>query len=123
SVNSPTPFQESLARSLAQYGADLIDIFVPGEPLMARLSDQLTAAATWIEQLALVVQRKAQARERATDLEQSHIFEQYTNVLVAWAAQQPLLLVIDDLQWIDSTSAQLLFHLSRRIGESRILLI
>jgi len=44
-------------------------------------------------------------------------------VLTALAAQQPLLLVLDDLQWADAASINLLFRLGRRIGESRILVV
>ena len=39
------------------------------------------------------------------------MFEQVTRVLQELAKQQPLLLMMDDLQWIDATSNQLLFHL------------
>lgn len=37
------------------------------------------------------------------------------------AEVHPLLLILDDLQWIDTASACLLFHLGRRLGGSRIL--
>ncbi|NIP16737.1 MAG: AAA family ATPase, partial [Xanthomonadales bacterium] len=56
-------------------------------------------------------------------LEQSRIFEQYTKVLNALAAKRPLMLVVDDLQWADVSSVSLLFHLGRRMGQSRILII
>jgi len=39
------------------------------------------------------------------------------------AAQQPLLLVLDDLQWADAASINLLFRLGRRIRDSRILVV
>jgi tetratricopeptide (TPR) repeat protein len=42
-------------------------------------------------------------------------------VLLALAQEKPLLLVLDDLQWVDAGSASLLFHLGRRIAGSRIL--
>jgi ABC-type oligopeptide transport system substrate-binding subunit/transcriptional regulator with XRE-family HTH domain len=51
------------------------------------------------------------------------LFAQVTSALHALAEQQPLLLLLDDLQWIDAASAELLFHLARRIGTSRILLV
>lgn len=56
-------------------------------------------------------------------LEQEHIFEQCTNYLRALAAEQPLLLVLDDLHWADASSINLLFHIGRRIGQSRSLII
>ncbi|MFQ5858574.1 MAG: tetratricopeptide repeat protein [Anaerolineae bacterium] len=44
-------------------------------------------------------------------------------MLQALAAEQPLLLVVDDLQWADAGSIELLFRLGRRIGESCILIV
>ena len=37
------------------------------------------------------------------------------------ANRQPLLLLLDDLQWADSASISLLFHLGRRLAGSRII--
>jgi adenylate cyclase len=56
-------------------------------------------------------------------LEQSYLFQQVSNVLRALAEAHPLLLIVDDLQWVDRTSAGLLFHLGRRLAGSRILLV
>jgi predicted ATPase len=56
-------------------------------------------------------------------LQQSNLFEQYTRVLQTLSRQKPLLLVLDDLQWIDAGSASLLFHLGRRISGNRILIM
>ncbi|NIM31745.1 MAG: hypothetical protein GTN60_10540, partial [Pseudomonas stutzeri] len=39
------------------------------------------------------------------------------------ATRQPLLLILDDLHWADVSSISLLFHMSRRIDESRILIV
>ena len=39
------------------------------------------------------------------------------------AAQRPLLITLDDLQWADTASISLLFHLGRRIGDSQILIV
>ncbi len=119
----PAAFRTLLGQALAEHGADLINIFVPGDALLAQLGRPTAAPRAWMNQLAMLVQRQAQVAHQDTGIEQRHILEQYTNVLIALAAQQPLLLVIDDLQWIDNASVDLLFHLSRRMGESRILLV
>ena len=55
-------------------------------------------------------------------LEQAAIFDQMTQVLQALARRRPLVLVLDDLQWADPSSANLLFHLGRRLAGSRILI-
>ncbi|MEN7343769.1 MAG: hypothetical protein AAAFM81_12535, partial [Pseudomonadota bacterium] len=51
------------------------------------------------------------------------IFQLYTDLLISFSEKVPLILIVDDLHWVDSASAQLLFHLSRRITGSRILLL
>jgi tetratricopeptide (TPR) repeat protein len=53
-------------------------------------------------------------------LEETGLFQQVTNLLRALAQEQPLLLLLDDLQWVDSASAGLLFHLGRRLAGSRV---
>jgi adenylate cyclase len=54
---------------------------------------------------------------------QSDLLEQCTNVLLALAQHVPLVLVLDDLQWADAGSVNLLFHLGRQVGGSRILVV
>ena len=101
-------------------GPDLIDLFVPGAGVASRAMAFLAGKAGWLDRLEKLMGHRAlqQAQESGggdTGLEQSHMFEQYTNVLQAMAAQQPLMLVVDDLHWADAASISLLFHLGRRI--------
>jgi predicted ATPase len=58
-----------------------------------------------------------------TGPEQRDLFNQYTKVYQTIASEQPLLLLLDDLQWADLGSISLLFHLGRRIEEHRILIV
>jgi predicted ATPase len=108
--------------ALLEFGPDLIDVLVPGVGLIAKAGAFVADQVGWLEKLEKLMQRKA-AHAGSPGLEQSRIFEQYTDVLRALAAKQPLMLVLDDLQWADTSSISLLFHLSRRIGDSRILLV
>lgn len=43
------------------------------------------------------------------------LFDQLTNVLRTLSRQSPILLLLDDLQWIDSGSVDLLFHLGQQL--------
>ncbi len=56
-------------------------------------------------------------------LDQEKIFEQYTNVLKGLAKERTLILVLDDLQWADSGSITLLFHLTRQLKDSRLMIV
>ncbi len=54
---------------------------------------------------------------------QAGLFEQILLVLQRLARDHPILLVLDDLQWIDAASLSLLFYLGRRLAGSRILIL
>jgi tetratricopeptide (TPR) repeat protein len=113
-------------RLIVDVGPDLIDIFLPGAGIATRAG-------------ALVVGDKQKGTGRSSSFsgsaavlsmadtslsnEQSRIFEQVTTVLTSLSQQKPLLVILDDLQWVDDSSASLLFHLARRIEGSRILII
>ena len=112
-------------RALVEQGPDLLDLFVPGAPLLRRAealalsSEHGPTRADSAGQLSALLQQRRAGRPAG----QADLFEQVTRVLRALAAGQPLLLVIDDLQWADNGTLGLLFHLGRRLGESRILLL
>ncbi|HUW13471.1 MAG TPA: AAA family ATPase, partial [Anaerolineae bacterium] len=108
--------------ALMEFGPDLISVLVPGAGLLAKAGKFVVDQAGWLDRFKQLVESKT-ASPAASTLDQSHIFEQYTNVLKALAAKRPLVLVLDDLQWADSASTSLLFHLGRRIGGSRILVL
>jgi len=109
--------------ALVDGGADLIGTFVPGAPLSARAAACAPGQAEWLARLERMVEQKAAESSGTPGPDQQRMFEQYTNVLTALAAQRPLLLVLDDLQWADAASIDLLFHLGRRIERSRILIV
>jgi predicted ATPase len=49
--------------------------------------------------------------------------DQFTRLLSALSQNHPILLVLDDLQWIDEGSTDLLFHLGRQLISKNILLL
>ena len=63
------------------------------------------------------------ARSDQAGLVQTALFEQVTGVLRAVARSRPLILVLDDLHWLDVASASLLFHLGRHLAGSRLLIV
>ena len=111
---------------IVDVGPDLIDIFLPGAGIATRAG-------------ALVAREKKKRRGHSSSFassaagtsiadtslsnEQSRIFEQVTTVLISLSRKKPLILILDDLQWVDESSASLLFHLARRIEGSRIQIV
>lgn len=108
--------------ALMEFGPDLINLLVPGSAMVAKAGKFVVDQVGWPDKLKKFVESKV-SRPSGAGLEQSHIFEQYTRVLQAMAAKKSLVLVLDDLQWADSASTSLLFHLGRRIGEDKILIL
>jgi len=112
----------SSIKAILENGADLVDIFVRGAPLAARASAFAAGRPDWLSRLQKLVERKSSLPADLT-LQQSHLFDQYTRVLHSLSREKPLLLVLDDLQWIDEGSASLFFHIGRQITGHRILAV
>jgi hypothetical protein len=92
--------------------------------LERRAQIDLVGEQTLLFRLRRLITQKEREREanRSLARPQTDLFEQAARVLLAVAAQMPLLLVIDDLHWADLGTIGLLAHLGRRIGQGRILL-
>jgi oligopeptide transport system substrate-binding protein len=101
-------------------GPDLIDVFVPGKGLLERSKTAMEGRTSWLERLAKICESE---RPLPGEFEQKNLFEQYEAVLGALAPAHPLVILLDDLQWADSASINLLFHLGRLITSHRILIL
>jgi len=111
---------------IAEIAPDLLDLLVPGAGLVTK------AGAKVAGQHNLFRRRPAAPSPGMPDpaataaspmAEQGRVFEQVTAVLLELARKRPLVLILDDVHWIDESSASLLFHLARRLEKSRILVI
>ncbi len=114
------------AATLLTVGPDLVGIFVPGASLFAKIAAAAASHGKLADKLADRIGKKEEiktGKEAKPELDQQRIFEQYTAVLRALAKEQPLILVLDDLQWADDGSLSLLFHLARELKDSRVMLL
>ncbi|MBV7327793.1 tetratricopeptide repeat protein [Chloroflexi bacterium TSY] len=109
--------------ALLVQGTNLIGSMVPDNPLLMRVENYLSQQTEWHQRLHQIISSQQALAAHPGRLEQQHIFQQATNVLNHVASVRPLMLVIDDLQWADVASINLLFHLSRRIASSPILIV
>jgi ABC-type oligopeptide transport system substrate-binding subunit len=109
-----------VSRAIVEHGQDLVGVFVSGRELMARVRSALEGSADWLERLATLAERE---RPLPGELEQRNLFEQVEDVFAETGEEHPLLIVLDDLQWSDSASINLLFHLGRQLLGRRILIV
>ncbi len=109
-------------QALAEIGPNLVESLIPAATLTARASTLLPDGASWADHLQALIERQRE-NANATGVAQSDLFEQYTHLLQTLSREHPLLLVVDDAQWADAASINLLFHLSRRLAGGRILLV
>jgi predicted ATPase/DNA-binding SARP family transcriptional activator len=110
------------AQAVVEIGPDLIDTFVLGTALVDRAAAATPGGADWLTRLDELVERKATGNI-LPNRQQHDLFEQYTRVLKTLARKAPLVLVVDDLQWADLGSINLLFHLGRNLSGSNILIL
>ncbi|MCC6454492.1 MAG: AAA family ATPase [Caldilineaceae bacterium] len=104
--------------ALVEHAPDLIGPFVAAQSLLTRATSFATPRTPWLKQLTALC-----TGTKRLPLDESSIFSQYAEVLGAMAAAQPLLLILEDLHWVDLASSGLLFHLSRTVHNSRILIL
>jgi len=106
-------------QALLDHGPHVVPALLAGPALLSRARAAAPSGALWLQRLMERVERQPAL---SNDLEQSHLFQQVTNLLRALAEAHPLLLILDDLQWVDTASASLFFHLGRRLRGSRVLI-
>ncbi len=110
-----------VVQALVQVGPHLVDSLIAGDRLLARAAEVYTDKMEDYEHLRTLV---AAHHERAIEPDAyDRILPEVGAVLHALAAQHPLLLLIDNLQWADTLSFDLLFHLGKRAGVQPMLIV
>ncbi|MEZ4657029.1 MAG: AAA family ATPase [Caldilineaceae bacterium] len=109
--------------ALLDVGPELVDTFLLSAPLVARAAATISAPRQALLARLQELITRHQQKQSAAGLQQSNLFAQYARVLQSLAHRQPMLLIVDDLQWADAGSISLLFHLSRQLRGQRILLV
>jgi DNA-binding SARP family transcriptional activator/predicted negative regulator of RcsB-dependent stress response len=109
-------------QALVEFGPDLIDRVISGPALIDRAQTIPHGGGALAAQIKALLEKRKMSVGDAR-LKQIDLFEQITRVMQALAQRHPLILVIDDLQWADSGSISLLYHLSQHLVGSRVLIV
>jgi ABC-type oligopeptide transport system substrate-binding subunit/DNA-binding SARP family transcriptional activator len=106
-------------QALQEQGAHLINVFVQGSDLYTHLTTALPEQPALLQHWVELIEKTTPTGE----LQPTAIFDEYLQVLCAISKEYPLLVQLDDLQWADTASLNLLFHIGRRLAAGRILLV
>ncbi|MBT8398070.1 MAG: AAA family ATPase, partial [Gemmatimonadetes bacterium] len=112
-------FPVSVGALLAR-GPDLIDTFLDRRRLRGHQLDFFGGATPESNGLRADLAEITTASKRAA---QPALLMQFGATLRAISKTHPLLLILDDLQWADSSSVNLLSHLARHLEGTRILIL
>jgi DNA-binding SARP family transcriptional activator len=107
--------------ALMEEGTPLLGTLLPVEPLLADVRSFYPSSA-WEQELLRIRQAEPDPRLLHTDRRFS-IFEQVVRVLTALSHCSPLVLILDDLQWADDATLELLLQLDRHLKGARILVV
>lgn len=107
-------------QAIVTSGPHLFDILLPVASLVHRIAPYLSGNTAWFDRFQASIEAEPSTR---AGLDQVQLLEELTQVFRTVARLNPLLLILDDLQWADDASLNLLFHLGRRLKGSRILIL
>jgi DNA-binding SARP family transcriptional activator/tetratricopeptide (TPR) repeat protein len=108
--------------ALLDHGPDLLDRLVAGRSLLAFARRHSGIDPEQLRRLQSLLEERSTQAARGPG-PQPALLEQFTQVVRALAERGPIVIVLDDLQWIDAASLDLLFLLARRLGDRRVMLL
>ena len=115
--------------ALVEHGPDLIGRLLPAGGLALRAESCIPSHSLWWARWHEITKHRPLASTLSENAmagsprSQDALFEQVGRVLRVISQTFPLILLLDDLQWVDTGSASLLFHLGRHLARSRILIV
>ena len=105
---------------------EAIRTYVAGRPADAvrdELGDAASEVAKLVSEIRDVVPGLPATSRPAGEEERYRLFESVCSFLVSASRSIPIVLLLDNLHWADVPSLRLLEHLSRRLADSRLLVI
>jgi class 3 adenylate cyclase/tetratricopeptide (TPR) repeat protein len=107
-------------QSLLDGGADLIGILVSAQDLRSRAAKVIEGSSVWLERLAALTEK---GRSGRVQVGQAGIFDAFLRLVDEICSERPLIFLLDDLQWADDASIDMLFHMGRSLDGRRALIL
>lgn len=111
-----------VVQAIVENGPSLIETLVPGLPMLSKVSQATLTTPKWLIRLKELIEYHRRAPS-GPQPQQDDLFNQYGKVLRVISRHNPLLVILDDLQWADRGTYDLLFHLGRQLSGARILIV
>lgn len=105
------------AQVLLNYAPDLIGSLLPGADLLKDISQHILEESNLMERL------KSKTEEPPKQLSESKIIEEFIEFIKALSAEYDIVLFIDDLQWLDAPSTNLLYQMLIELKNSALLFV
>ncbi len=107
---------------LLSISPDLIDTFLSGNALAARASLFQSGDNSWKSDLSDLINQKT-FYDNSGEESQNRLLHQFSNLLGHLAQNSTIIIMLDDLQWIDGASAELLAQISKTIRKHKLFII
>lgn len=106
--------------AVAEVAPDLIGTFLPEHTGLNILASKGIAGGAHAHSASASGPGKAGSK---VPLRSDALMDQYLQLITRMAQDRPLLLLLDDLHWVDTASADLLLHLTRHLTGRSVLLV
>lgn len=108
--------------AFVQHGSELLGRLVSPRTLLSHARHHVGVEDGALDALALAAERERTLRGDRPGL-RSTLLDQMTAVLHHCSRERRVLVLLDDLQWIDDASVELLSHLGCHLGAARLLIV
>jgi DNA-binding SARP family transcriptional activator len=123
-----------LLQTLLEVGPNSTVTLLPAQDLLHRASEKIGSKTTLVSSLEALAAQLGSTQYAATRLDSTiasessffmgtDLYDQVVRLLHAISHCYPILILLDNLQWLDNASASLLFHLGSHLSGGRILLL
>jgi tetratricopeptide (TPR) repeat protein/Cdc6-like AAA superfamily ATPase len=92
-----------------EHAPDLIGNFIPGGAIIAKYGEEFLNELGVLDKF----KKKPTANEQLESIDERKILMQYTEILQFLSVENPICIIIDDFQWADKASINMLYFMSR----------